>query len=99
MKKTVKLKFLWKTKTLRLFKSEYACNWKDYYWLLTRNWEPFSDITVNLPNEDILKDYNFVDRDFINICFSDVSDCEKRLRENLNIKHFHPYWDYYYFTF
>lgn len=100
MKNTVQLKFLWKIYNLKVLKSEYLNNNKPYLWLVNpKTWEYFSDITVNLPWLDHLKWYNFIDPDFIELCFSYIWDCENRLKENLNIKEFHKHWDYYYFTF
>ena len=71
MKNTVQLKFLWKIYNLKVLKSEYLNNNKPYLWLVNpKTWEYFSDITVNLPWLDHLKWYNFIDPDFIELCFS-----------------------------
>lgn len=85
--------------SLELAKSEYINNKKPYLWLIDKeDWEYYCNITVNLPWLDHLKDYNFIDWDFINCCFSYIGDCEKWLKDNLKIKEFHKYWEYYYFT-
>lgn len=86
-----------KTYNLDLVKSEYLNNKKPYLWLIDKkDGEYFSDITVNLPTGKT--EYNYIDFDFIECCFSYIGDTEKRLRENLKIKDFGKDGDYYYFT-
>ena len=102
MKNTVYLKFLWKNRKLELLKSEYLNNNKLYLWLIDpKDWDYFSDITINLSeySDPIYKDYNFIDPEFIELCFSYIWDCKNRLEKNLNIKWFYNLWNYYYFTF
>ena len=84
--KKVKLKFLWKEKTLSLYKATYRNN-RPYYWLLDKG-ELFSDITVNIAwlEENELA----IDNDFINCCFENSFECYKRLLKNF------PVIDYYY---
>lgn len=97
-KKNLIIKMLWKNYYLELLKSEYL-NWKLYLWLKDiKTGEYFSDITVNLPWYSQYWEYNFIDNDFIECCFSYIWDLEKRLKENLKIKFFWKLWWYYYFT-
>lgn len=87
------------TYKLDLIKDNYRNNNKPYFWLYDIEWgEPYADITVNLDLDPVYNDYNFIDWDFINCCFTYIGDCEKRLRKNLKIKDFWLLGDYYYFT-
>lgn len=86
IKRNLNLLFLCKNKKLNLIKSEYTNNSKAYFGLLCKNWEPFSDITVNDPSIYTEPNENLIDRDFINFCFGgDVDKCEERLQKNLGV--------------
>lgn len=100
MKRKLYLKTPFWEYNLKLRKSNYLNNNKLYLGLVDiKNWEYFSDITVNLDLDPVYNDYNFIDRDFIDCCFSDIQHLEERLKDNLKIKEFHKLGDYYYFKF
>ena len=95
----MKLKTTYWSYKLDLIEDHYRTNNKPYFWLYdTEGEEPFTDITVNLDLDPVYDSYNFIDRDFINCCFTYIGDCEKWLKKNLKIKEFWKLGDYYYFT-
>lgn len=98
IKRNVLLDFLGKQKKLDIVKSEYYNNGKLYLGLICKNWEPFSDITVNDPSVICYNCEHLVDRDFINFGFNwDVEKCNKRLQENLNTSPLEYRGNYYSF--
>ena len=80
--KNIKLNFLWKNRNLTLVKWTYECNGRDYYGLINKDWEPFADITVNIPDMNCYKCEHIIDWDFINCCFKwDINLCLERLKK------------------
>jgi hypothetical protein len=78
----MKLTATWgKTYNLELIESNYTNNNKKYYWLYDKkDWEPFADITVNIP--DWNHELNYIDNDFL-LCFKDKMDCFDWIKKNL----------------
>lgn len=97
-KKNLELTFLWKKKKLDLVESEYLNNKKKYFWLLCKNGEPFSDITVNDDNTICYHCEHLVNWDFINFCFKwDIGKCSQRLQKNLDTSPLENRGSYYSF--
>lgn len=55
-----------------------------YFWLFEKNWEYFSDISINI--EWLKKNEFAINSDFINCCFSNINECITWLHEYFDIK-------------
>ena len=98
--KTIQLDFLGGKENLTLVRGTYECNGRDYYGLLSKNWEPFADITVNIPDLNCYKCEHIIDWDFINFCFGgSIEKCLERLKKAFDWTYLENRGDYYSFIY
>ena len=79
----LKLKFLWKNLELLLDEQIYE-TWNKYLWLYEKNWEFFSDISVNF--DWIGSTEIAISKDFENCCFENSEQLYQRIKKNFDIK-------------
>lgn len=83
--KNLRLKAFWKTYKLELEKSKYLNNDRIFLWLIdAKDWEYFSDITINVDSIETLPDECLINPDF-EFCFETTEEMRKRLEKNLKI--------------